>query len=117
MSMDELRKLYAGYRDEYTIQQLHAEFMAALPERRLALLEELGRSSFGVPSEIARLAAEDTNSQVRAWCAQHCMRHLDDTLRDRLISDLDPLVRARGIDGAYTKLTESRDSLTGQPCM
>lgn len=106
--MDALQKLYADYRDDYTIQQLRAEFLTATPQRRIALLDELVRSSYRVPTELARLAAEDSDSRVRGWCAQYCMGDLDDTLRDRLIADPDPLVRAKGIEGgggAYTKRT------------
>jgi hypothetical protein len=95
--------------DPYTLEELRREYQNSSARSRISLLRKLCKNG-SLPYEIAALAVEDQNVQVRQWFARHCP-HLDyresclvdnqltykfpeRNLEDRLKGDPDPFVRA-----------------------
>lgn len=68
--MNEIQRMYSDYVDEYALQQLRVDYLASSSRGRIRLLKRLQRTYWGVPSELARLAGEDSDSRVRAWYAK-----------------------------------------------
>ncbi len=98
--------------DAYTLEELRRKYTRADAKGRVSLLKELYSDSKGglIPFEIARLAVEDENVEIREWIALHG-RFLDYSqsrnerrndsiefpernLEDRLKNDPEPFVRA-----------------------
>jgi hypothetical protein len=98
--------------DGYTLEELRRKYTRADAKGRVSLLKELYSNNKGnpIPFEIARLAVEDKNVEIREWIALHG-RFLDYSqtrnegrndsiefpernLEDRLKNDPEPFVRA-----------------------
>ena len=98
--------------DAYTLEELRREYTIADAKGRVSLLKKLYRqsSSDRIPFEIARLAVEDPEVEVREWIARNG-KYLDYSerrregdnriiefpernLEERLKNDPDPFVRA-----------------------
>ncbi|MCI0410958.1 MAG: hypothetical protein L0191_20750 [Acidobacteria bacterium] len=98
------------FSDAYTLEELRREYKASDARGRIRLLRKLYRGGRAVPFEIALLAVEDPNVEVRQWIAHHgeyldyreCRydenqvhyEHPERNLEDRLKNDPDPFVRA-----------------------
>ena len=61
--------------DPYTLEELRREYQNSSARSRISLLRKLCKNG-SLPYEIAALAVEDQNVQVRQWFARHCP-HLD----------------------------------------
>ncbi|MBI1956677.1 MAG: hypothetical protein HYS38_09815 [Acidobacteria bacterium] len=91
-----------AFADAYILEELKRKYFSAGPQRRIDLLQTLYASVGSLPYEIAVLAVEDPNAEVRQWIAQNG-KHLDYSDKDanddrnlegRLRNDPDVLVRA-----------------------
>jgi hypothetical protein len=99
--------------DAYILEELRHEYQTLTAKGRIRLLRKLSREGTlppyqSPPYEIALLAVEDPNVEVRQWIARHSedldyreYRHTDKQFRfpdrnlgDRLSNDPDPFVRA-----------------------
>ena len=97
--------------DAYTLEELRREYTIADAKGRVSLLKKLYRqSSYRIPFEIARLAVEDPEVEVREWIARNgkyldyserrwegdkCIIEFPErNLEERLKNDPDPFVRA-----------------------
>jgi hypothetical protein len=97
--MNEIQHVYADYVDHYALQQLRQRYLTSNERGRIGLLRKLQGKYWGVPTEIACLAVEDSDSRVRAWYAKHGEFRGQKELCERLRSDPDPLVRAAFVEG------------------
>ena len=99
--------------DAYILEELRHEYQTLTAKGRIRLLRKLSREGTlppyqSPPYEIALLAVEDPNVEVRQWIARHSedldyreyrhtekqFRFPDRNLGDRLSTDPDPFVRA-----------------------
>lgn len=96
--------------DAYTLEEVRREYQTSDAKGRIRLLRKLYRTGRAAPFEIALLAVEDPNVEVRQWVARHGKyldyreRRYDENqvlyerpernLEDRLKNDPDPFVRA-----------------------
>lgn len=62
--------------DAYTLEELRRNYHNLDIQGRINLLQTLNESDHGIPFEIAVLAVEDQNVQVRQWLARYG-EHLD----------------------------------------
>ena len=97
--MNEIQRMYVDYVDQYALQEVRQRYLTSNSGGRLGLLKKLQRNYWGVPTEIARLAVEDSDSRVRAWYAKYGEFRGEKELCERLRSDPDPLVRAALVEG------------------
>lgn len=108
--------------DHYTLEELRREYQKADAKGRVCLLEKLYEDDKVPPFEIALLAVEDPNVEVRQWIAKNGT-YLDysndepggQNLESRLKSDPDPFVRAclRENPTILTLSSESSDWFRG----
>jgi hypothetical protein len=54
--------------DAYTLEELRRRFLASDVRDRIRLLK---RFAYRLPYEIATLAVEDSNPEIRQWIARH----------------------------------------------
>ena len=98
--------------DAYTLEELRREYTRADAKGRISLLKELYDQQDGnpIPFDIARLAVEDSEVEVREWIALHgafldysekihargnrSIERPERNLEKSLKNDLDPFVRA-----------------------
>ena len=99
-----------GIIDSYTLEELRREYQNTDAKGRISLLKKLYGEGQIPPYEIARLAVEDQDVQVRQWIAKNgewldyrdsqyvdkqlVYKYPDRNLKDRLKNDPDPFVRA-----------------------
>jgi hypothetical protein len=57
--------------DEYTLEELKRKYQRFNPEKRIQLLQEIYSHDCQPPYEIALLAVQDQNVEVREWMARH----------------------------------------------
>jgi len=79
--------------DAYTLEELRREYQTSDAKGRVRLLEKLYEGEQVASYEIALLAVEDPNVEVRQWMARHG-KGLQQDLVDRLKNDSEPFVRA-----------------------
>ncbi len=115
---------------EYTLEERRREYNRADAKGRIRLLRRMYRNTYELPFEIAQMAVNDPNVEVREWIAQNGS-HLDYSEREwqkdengtdsrlihhnperdlkaRLRQDPDPFVRACIYENAHTFLLESQ---------
>ncbi|MDA2916390.1 hypothetical protein MYX64_06060 [Nitrospinae bacterium AH_259_B05_G02_I21] len=91
--------------DEYTLEELQRKYRASDAKGRINILESYYKRDRQALYEIALLAVEDSNVEVRQWIARHgkSLDYGDDepeyqyperNLEERLKNDPDPFVRA-----------------------
>jgi hypothetical protein len=98
--------------DAYTLEELRRKYTRANAKGRVSLLKELYEQKQDNPIafEIARMAVEDENVEIREWIAVHgrfldyrqtrnegrkdCVEFPEQNLEDRLKNDPEPFVRA-----------------------
>ncbi len=94
--------------DAYTLEELRHEYKNSDIKGRIRLFKRLQKSGYRAPYEIALLALEDSNLELRQWMARHAWLDYRDwdpntherieqperNLEDRLKHDPDPFVRA-----------------------
>jgi hypothetical protein len=74
--------------DEYILEELRRDYQHTDTKGRILLLRKLCRDDQHAPCEIALLAVEDPNVEVRQWIARHG-KYLD-YRKDQEDSDQDP---------------------------
>ncbi len=91
---EDVRRLYAEYIDDFTLERYRVEYQDADAKGRLRLLRQLHSQFWGVPDAILELAVTDTAASVRAWVAERVSPFSHRQFIVRLADDPHPFVRA-----------------------
>ncbi len=74
--------------DSYTLEELRRKYQTSDPKARIDLLQNFYKDDTAPPFEIALVAVEDSNVEVRQWIARHG-KYLDyremQTVEERLV--------------------------------
>jgi len=91
------------FSDAYILEELRRTYQGSDTQGRIQLLQQLYRDDQRAPSEVALLAVEESDVEVRQWIARHGNyldyresrdEHPERNLENRLKNDPDPFVRA-----------------------